>query len=427
MWDLKLDTRRLVEGFSTSVLWDRPNILWEKADDWWNDVYITDSDTAAFLSATAIIDPNKQNYVNNLVIALKTTGLWYKMKAIYPFISEQRNLLNKTDDFTDSSWIKVGATVIPNDTTAPDGTLTADKIVFSGSTREIYQGISSAGTYAVSVYIKGTAGETISFSDGVGIAGQIFTLDGTWQRIQFTTTASSSQFDVNTYGGATARTIWLWGAQLEINSVATDYQPTINAQEQFAAAYKYNLKDARDLDAAFRLKIFGGWTFTSTGATPNGTNAYMDTGLVPSTSLSTSSAHLSFYSRTNQANGGYELARGNYSLIVQFSGNTFYVNLENSGAYSASTTNTDGRGFYIGSRLNNTTVQGFKNNTKVINTSLGSSLTSSSLYIGANGIPGNYSTKQCAFASIGDGLTDTEASNLYTIVQQFQTNLNRQV
>jgi hypothetical protein len=38
-----------------------------------------------------------------------------------------------------------------------------------------------------------------------------------------------------------------------------------------------------------------------------------------------------------------------------------------------------------------------------------------------------YGNKQQAFASIGEGLTTTEASNLYLAVQKFQTTLNRQV
>jgi hypothetical protein len=37
------------------------------------------------------------------------------------------------------------------------------------------------------------------------------------------------------------------------------------------------------------------------------------------------------------------------------------------------------------------------------------------------------SPQECAFASIGDGLTDTEAVNFYTAVQRFQTTLGRQV
>ena len=43
---------------------------------------------------------------------------------------------------------------------------------------------------------------------------------------------------------------------------------------------------------------------------------------------------------------------------------------------------------------------------------------------GASLIPTN---RQCAFSSIGDGLTDAEAANLYTRVQAFQTSLSRQV
>jgi hypothetical protein len=52
------------------------------------------------------------------------------------------------------------------------------------------------------------------------------------------------------------------------------------------------------------------------------------------------------------------------------------------------------------------------------------------MYLGAvnNSNSGTfYSTKQCAFASIGDGLTDTEAANLYTAVQNFQVALSRNV
>jgi hypothetical protein len=130
MWDLKIDTRRLVEGFSTSVLWERPNILWNKADDWWNDNYVTDPSTAAFLSATGIIDPNKQNYVNNLVIALKNQGLWNKMKAVYPFVSEQRNLLNNTDTF--SGWLLEGGT-LTGGFTDPQGGTTAYKYTNPGT------------------------------------------------------------------------------------------------------------------------------------------------------------------------------------------------------------------------------------------------------------------------------------------------------
>jgi len=44
-----------------------------------------------------------------------------------------------------------------------------------------------------------------------------------------------------------------------------------------AGSHKYNLKDPRDLDAAYRLAFFGGWTHNTNGITGNGTNTYADT------------------------------------------------------------------------------------------------------------------------------------------------------
>ena len=44
-----------------------------------------------------------------------------------------------------------------------------------------------------------------------------------------------------------------------------------------ASQHKWNLKDPRDLDAAFRLVFNGGWTHSVNGALPNGTNAFANT------------------------------------------------------------------------------------------------------------------------------------------------------
>jgi hypothetical protein len=44
-----------------------------------------------------------------------------------------------------------------------------------------------------------------------------------------------------------------------------------------ASSHKYNLKDPRDLDAAYRLSFSGGWTHNANGITGNGVNTYADT------------------------------------------------------------------------------------------------------------------------------------------------------
>ena len=54
-----------------------------------------------------------------------------------------------------------------------------------------------------------------------------------------------------------------------------------------ATSCKFNLKDARDLDAAYRLVFSGGGTFSSNGYLPNGTNAYANTFLNTLTQIPT--------------------------------------------------------------------------------------------------------------------------------------------
>jgi hypothetical protein len=137
------------------------------------------------------------------------------------------NLLQQSETFDNASWSKLGATVTANDITAPNGTLTADKVVFSGANNSIYQAVSLNGEITTRfVYIKGTAGETISIDD-IYVSQPNITLTGDWQLIGFTSaTPSLRGFAISTYGGATARTIWLWGAQANIGSTAKPYFPT---------------------------------------------------------------------------------------------------------------------------------------------------------------------------------------------------------
>ena len=430
MWDLKLDTRRLADGFSTSVLWERPDVLWNKADDWWNDNYVTDSNTAAFLSATGIIDPNKQNYVNNLVIALKNQGIWNKAKAIYPFVSEQRNLLNYTEDFSNSYWqVLGGALKSPNYAAAPNGTTTGCRVYNGGALQTA--GISKEiGTYVLSFYVKMTAGGTGTlrvFLDG-GVTTTVVNVTASWTRVQVSKTFAT--VDSGTVGFFVDSDVLIWGPQFELGSTATDYQVTINAQEQFAAAFKYNLKDPQDTDAAFRLKIFGTWTFTPTGAKPNGTNAYMDTNM-PSNTMSNGSTHLSYYSRTDSAANSIEMGTESPDFLLWYKAFGFTrANFGVSMDYLPVLSNT--KGFLLGSRYTSTNGLIQFNSNQQLKTGLsGDSRSTLKIYLGALNASGTsanyYSSKQTAFATIGDGLNDAEAAALYTIVQQFQTSMARQV
>jgi hypothetical protein len=204
-----------------------------------------------------------------------------------------------------------------------------------------------------------------------------------------------------------------------------------------ATTHKFNLINPADTNAAFRLVFSGGWTHSSTGATPNGINAYADTFLVPNTILTQNSTHVSYYSRINSnlteievgASNGPNAADDKLVLEIRTSGVTYY-NINSTTTY-ISHADTDSKAFYIGNRTASNVVNGWRNSSKLATGTTASTTPSTAkVYLGAFNRVGSvvfYSTKQCAFASIGDGLTDTDAGNFYTAVQNFNTSLSRQV
>ena len=202
-----------------------------------------------------------------------------------------------------------------------------------------------------------------------------------------------------------------------------------------SAACKQNLKSS-----SFTGSFSTGWTFASTGVTPNGTSAYMDTGFNPVTQSSTqNSFFLSVYIRTN-SNAGFPYDIGNASnwndgtkftgIITRYSSNNRYIAICD--PYNTSNSETDSRGFYAGGTNGSSTQILYKNGSNVLSgTSSQQGFESKNITISAvnsttDGISG-FSNKQNAFATIGDGLSSTEASNFYTAVQAFQTTLARQV
>jgi len=198
-----------------------------------------------------------------------------------------------------------------------------------------------------------------------------------------------------------------------------------------ATSHKFNLKDPRDLDAAYRL-VFNsvGWTHTSTGAKPNG-STYADTKLAPSV-IAQNSIHVSFYSRTDVNNSGYDIGAGSVgSAVVIETRNSNSSNFYMNHWTADNTSNTSSTGFYLGNRTSSNSASLSKNGTKIINSTKASiTPTTSTFYLGGYNLSGlkmNYSTREQAFASIGDGLSNAESTNFYTAVQKFQTILGRQI
>jgi hypothetical protein len=199
-----------------------------------------------------------------------------------------------------------------------------------------------------------------------------------------------------------------------------------------ASSHKWNLKDARDLDAAFRLVFTGGWTHSSNGALPNGTNGYADTFYTPSTSGQLNSAHLSYYSRSTTGvtlaligcnNGGAPV----YRHVLGISATAVALNTTTTTSYTPASS----AGFHMVKRETSTEIKLVYNGVAASPVSMTTDgRPNVAMVIGARRSGAsitNFSALQCAFASIGDGLTDTEAANLYTAVQAYQTTLSRNV
>lgn len=197
-----------------------------------------------------------------------------------------------------------------------------------------------------------------------------------------------------------------------------------------ATAHSYNLKDT----TKFQIAFSGGWTHSSTGATPNGTNAYADSFLNAANILNKNNTHVSFYSRTDSNGVFFDIgaSNSNSSQLVSIYSRLTGQAMADIGSYSTSrvsVTVPNSLGFLNSNRTASNVFKLFKNGTQIGSNSYNDTtlLPSSNFLISAvySTIYEQYSNRQCAFATIGEGLSDTEAANLYTSIQKFQTTLNR--
>jgi hypothetical protein len=202
-----------------------------------------------------------------------------------------------------------------------------------------------------------------------------------------------------------------------------------------ASTHKFNLKNPLDTDAAFRMTFHGGVTHSSNGIT-FATNGYADTKWLPSANSTTSNVSAGAYSRTNltaeyAALGA--LSTGFQGLLITpkaSSGITFYgannYIVDGSGNFV-----TDTRGLFHVNRDSSTVSRLYRNGSSIGNTTPTlSNAPAFAVYLGARNNQGtaeSYFNGNLAFAFLGDTLNSTEATNLYTAVQAFQTTLSRNV
>ena len=198
-------------------------------------------------------------------------GVWYDPSDVAN-LSWRRNLLPYTEQFDNAAWTKAnllafGSGSVANATAAPDGTTTADLITPDTTNsfhRVVYTqgGISASTDYTASIYCKPNGytkfGLTENFTTGAyaafecvgagsvldtgfGASGSISAVGNGWYRLTLTVTTTVAQtsfrLDANVLApsyttglpGASwvpdgTSGVYIWGAQLEVGSAATEYQ-----------------------------------------------------------------------------------------------------------------------------------------------------------------------------------------------------------
>lgn len=201
-----------------------------------------------------------------------------------------RNLVTAPEDFSNAAWLfDATSTVTVNATTAPNATLTADKIVEAATTggHYRYQSIArSAGVYTFSVYVKqvdrqwaaiqlatdtrtkrftvlidlstGAFVSSNSLGSPVSPSYSIFDAGSGWWRVTVTATHTSGSvtgtvgpsnsatpswgaYAFPSYTGDITKGIYAWGAQLENRAYASTYLSGTTAwaspDAQVAAGY----------------------------------------------------------------------------------------------------------------------------------------------------------------------------------------------
>jgi hypothetical protein len=199
-----------------------------------------------------------------------------------------------------------------------------------------------------------------------------------------------------------------------------------------SSTHKFNLKDPRDLDAAYRIVFNGGWTHTSTGAKPNGVNAFADT-YYTAFSLMGTNQQIGYYVGENLAgnfidigsNAGTDMGLWTRRTTDQFRFDfpqatvpDVFTNTDSRGNYLVFNNSTLGRGVYkngvsiYSSAFQNVNI--FDNDTRKI-------VLSKNVYT-------FFSPRELRLVALGTGFTSlTEVTNYTNAVQAFQTTLGRQI
>lgn len=240
-----------------------------------------------------------------------------------------------------------------------------------------------------------------------------------------------------TYSGGTLAAV----SAFAVSAKASGYWTKLNRINLFCgdqlAAALVPLKRGGGSATDTNVNFVGGDYTEATGLTGNGTTKYLDTGLIPSASLTINSTHMALYNRSSTAAAGGSMGAndgtGVLRALIPHTDGIFY-----SDQYATGTgrVNTAGAlatpyGFLVATRTAANLHTLYQNAASVAsNATVSGSLPTISMFICANnasGTPNLPSSQPLAGYSIGDGLTGGDVTAYNTHIQAFQLALSRNV
>lgn len=168
------------------------------------------------------------------------------------------NICLRSQELDSATWTKTSlVTVTANAAPAPDGTLTADKVVSTGNS-DLDQtiGVTASTAYVASFYVRNNGGTLAVYriynatagTDIVAATSFLSQINGlTWTRISvpFTTPAGCISVRLMLHSGVSGLNAFFWGVQLEQASVASSYISTgASAVTRFADSFYWDYTPA---------------------------------------------------------------------------------------------------------------------------------------------------------------------------------------
>jgi hypothetical protein len=247
-----------------------PVYLDDSATDAWlvNAVGYIPYGYALFSGASLMLDMTNGGRLDPRITFSRTTNATLT-DSTGTLVYAPHNLLTFSEQIDDNAWTKTDVTVAANNSTAPDGTTTADRLTEGSAgtsilTRAASAAVQGGATITGSFYAKrssvvqwvrfrlsnsaasngcnvwfdiqnGVLGSTSTIGSATGSSGAIAAVGDGWYRLSVTTTLTSSDTTAlvalisASADASTTRTsgsvYWVWGAQLNVSTLQP-YNPT---------------------------------------------------------------------------------------------------------------------------------------------------------------------------------------------------------